>query len=254
MSMKTEAAGAIKKAISRGAKKKAGEEIGSTAGKAAVKAFGKDSAEKLGAKLSPQVENLVEMAKMAAKGGNKEMAEKSFVSAAQAAQGTLAGSEKNLAEVLRVAQIAHHTEGTGDAAKLILTGARDKFTDYGSKVEIAASADKLGQKALHLDLMKQMATFSPTTLDHVALADQIAKATGAGYKPLIPLTLTQGMRRATTLADIQAVQMGAMKHGENEIFTQAGTIGDRLIEQGHTGAGNFSQTIQDVLRELGIGR
>lgn len=254
MSMKTEAAGAIKKVLTKGAGKEAGEKASKTAAKAAVKAFGKDSAGELGAKLSPQVSSLVDMAKMAAKGGNKEMAEKSFISAAQAAQGTLTGSEKNLAEVLRVAQIANHTEGSGKAAETILMGAKDKFTDYGSKAEIAASADKLGQKALHLDLMKQMATFSPTTLDHVALADQIAKATGAGYKPLVPLTLTQGMRRATTLADIQAVQMGAMKHGENEIFMQAGTIGDRLIEQGHVGTGNYGQTIQEVLRELGIGR
>lgn len=255
MSIGTKLATAAEAGLKDALKKRA-PKAGQAAVKTAAKTIAKDTSSVVGKELSPAVAGLVTLAKAAAGAGNKEAAQKSFVSAAQAAQGTLAGTKEGLAEVLRVAQIAHHTPESGEAAKLILMGAKDKFTDFSSKLAIADSAATLGNKPLQLALFEQMASHAPSTAEHLTLAGRLIELakTDRAAKALIPTTLQGATARATTLAEIQAVQTAALTAGNMQAFERATVIGDRLIEQGHTGKGNFSQTIQDVLRELGVGR
>lgn len=223
--------------------------------KKAVTVIAKD-ATTIGVKLAAPVESLVKLGQAAAGAGNKDVAQQSFVKAAAAAQGTLVGTDQGLAQVLQIAKIAHTTKGSGDAAKLVLTGAKDKFTGFAAKGQIAEVAHSLDQKAIHLGLMEQMASHAPTTADHVALADVLAKfaATEKGYKPLIQTTLQGGLARAKNLEEITAVQYGALRHNQSQIVADALEIGDMLLEQHHTGPGDFSQTVQDVLRKQGQGR
>lgn len=253
MSIKSTIADNVVKAASRNGGKAAIRQAAKKTADKAAKTFAADSSAAAGAKLSPAIEQMVQMAKMAAKTGNSDASEKAFVSAGQAAMGVGTASEQNLMEAIRVAQIANHAEGSGNAASRILVGAKDKFTDFGSRVRLADAADNLKLKDLHLDLSRGLAAYAPTTGDAVKIAGNLATTakTQAAFQPLVPVALNTGLRRAQSLADVQAIQMAALQHGADGAFADATAVSDRLVEQGHVGAGNYSPQIAEVLRELG---
>lgn len=205
--------------------------------------------------IATPIAGLVKLGKTASKQAQPVATEMAFVSAGRGAQGVWLRKPHELMATLRVAEIAHATPHSGEAAVRILTGARDRFGDFASRTLVTDAAYKLGQKPLHLAMVKDLAHYSPGAGPHVHMAEVIATyaAHDRAYAPLITHSLHRANDRTVTFAEARVTQAAARALGEFGPSREAAAIASRLHALGLLGPGNHRAAVQQVLREVRSG-
>lgn len=202
--------------------------------------------------LPATLQGLVRVAFAASRSRVPGATEAAFVSAGRAAYAQPIVGRAELSHALQIARLAKGAPQAGEAVHRILEGAHDRFTDYVSRRLIASTAQQLGDTGLHRRILQGLATYAPSSAEHVKLGGELAAIAqhDPTYAPLVGLTLARANDRATSLADARAVQAAAQALHQDQTGREAAAVARRLRARGWTGPGRYRPEVDRVLADV----